>query len=455
MKPAKIISTSDRVTRKCKPKGMIIPRMDHTLSRKYIPASALNVLNRLHDSGFAAYLVGGCVRDLLLGLKPKDFDVATDAHPEQVRRLFRNSRIIGRRFKLVHVIFGREVIEVSTFRVPDAHTQGHSEHGLVVRDNTYGTLDEIDKDAIRRDFTVNALYYNIADGSIYDFVGGLIDLKKRLLRVIGDPEVRFREDPVRLIRAVRLAGKVGLHLDPLIIDAIPTMQGLLAHISPARLFDEMLKVIVSGKAAQVFQLLLKYHLLDFLMPEVHKALNKDPKHYSVALITKALENTDQRLKEHKTINPAFMLAVWYWPVLLVNQQNIATEAPLTSQTFEQAALKTLSTAIQHLHIPKRLTATMRDIWHLQHRFSTRPNKSWLELVAHPKFRAGYDFLLIRAEVNPDDQAIATWWTHFYNSDLDARVDLLANTELSAPITADKTKKRRKRRKKKFFSETPS
>ncbi len=455
--PARIISTSTHANLKSAVRGTIISRADHTLSRKHIPASALNVLNRLHDSGFSAYLVGGCVRDLLLGLKPKDFDVATDAHPEQVRRLFRNSRVIGRRFKLVHVVFGREVIEVSTFRIPDQHTHGHSEHGLVVRDNTYGTADEIYKDAIRRDFTVNALYYNIADFSIVDFVGGLSDLKLRLLRVIGDPEVRFREDPVRLIRAVRLAGKVGLQLDQAIIDAIPKMQALLAHISPARLFDEMLKVIVSGKAASVFHLLRHYQLLDFLMPEVQKALNKDISHYSVALITKALENTDQRLKEYKTINPAFMLAVWYWPVLLINQQLVTDDTQLSTPTIEHAILKTLSTAVKHLHIPKRLTATMRDIWYLQHRFSATPNKSWLSLIEHPKFRAGYDFLLIRAQVNPEDLALATWWTQFYDADVETRMNLLNNAELRLTIATvepkNKPKKRRKRRKKKLITET--
>lgn len=438
----------------------VIPRADHTLSRKHIPASALNVLYRLHESGFAAYLVGGCVRDLLLGLKPKDFDIATDAHPEQVRKLFRNSRVIGRRFKLVHVVFGREIIEVSTFRKAETNTKNHahSEHGLVVRDNAYASVHEIHKDAIRRDFTVNALYYNIADFSILDFVDGLSDLKQRVLRMIGDPDVRFREDPVRLIRAVRLAGKVGLQLDNAIIQAIPTMQTLLSHISPARLFDEMLKVILSGNASAVFHLLKHYHLLDFLMPEVHKALIKDPDHYGDALITKALENTDQRLKEHKSINPAFMLAIWYWPVLL-NNHHIAFnhEDASKAYAFDHAAAATIHTACQHLHIPKRFTATMRDIWQLQFRFSGQPTKSWLNLIEHPKFRAGYDFLLIRGIVNPHDAALAAWWHDFYESpDEEQRLLLLNTAEVSTkPVPTDdaRPKKRRKRRKKPKFIET--
>lgn len=428
----------------------IIPRSDHTLSRRHIPASALNVLYRLHESGFAAFLVGGCVRDLLLGLKPKDFDVATDAHPEQVRRLFRNSRIIGRRFKLVHVVFGREIIEVSTFRKAEADTKdhAHSIHGLVVRDNAYASVNEMALDAIRRDFTVNALYYNIADFSIIDFVEGLADLKQRLLRVIGEPSLRFREDPVRLIRAVRLAGKVGLTLDSAIIQAIPTSQDLLSHISPARLFDEMLKVILSGNASAVFHLLKHFHLLDFLMPEVHKALIEDPDHYGDALITTALENTDQRLREHKSINPAFMLAVWYWPVLL-KQLDIASgrEDTSASVAFDHAAAATIHTACQHLHIPKRFTATMRDIWHLQMRFSATANKSWLSLVEHPKFRAGYDFLLIRGLVNPLDKELALWWHDFYESDEQNRLHLLSLAEQPEQKPKSSLKKRRKRRKK--------
>ena len=426
-----------------------MPRADHTLSRKHIPASALNVLHRLHESGFAAYLVGGCVRDLLLGLKPKDFDIATDAHPEQVRKLFRNSRVIGRRFKLVHVVYGREIIEVSTFRKAEAiiKNHAHSEHGLVVRDNAYASIHEMEKDAIRRDFTVNALYYNIADFSIVDFVDGLSDLKLRLLRMIGEPELRFREDPVRLIRAVRLAGKVGLSLDQGIIDAIPKMQELLMHISPARLFDEMLKVILSGNASAVFHLLKHYHLLDFLMPEVHKALLEDPDHYGDALISLALENTDQRLKEHKSINPAFMLAIWYWPVLLKHY----TDTPGV-QAFEHAAATTIHIACRHLHIPKRFTATMRDIWHLQFRFNAKPNKSWLELIEHAKFRAGYDFLLLRGAVNPEDSKLAAWWHDFYESDVLTREALLtiAEQDFHQACPENPTmavKKRRKRRKK--------
>lgn len=415
---------------------------NHTLSSQHISHHALSVVRQLQQAGFVAYLVGGCVRDLLLGLTPKDFDVATDAHPEQVRRVFRHSRIIGRRFKLVHVVFGRDIIEVSTFRKP-AHRSSkertHSEHGLVVRDNAYASAKEIHEDAIRRDFTVNALYYNAADNTILDFVDGLTDLQHKTLRIIGEPELRFQEDPVRLIRAVRLAGKVGLRLDEHIIRAIPKTQHLLGHISPARLFDEMLKIILSGHAWCIFQALKQYHLLDFLMPEVHKALQQDPDHYADAMIQLALQNTDTRLQEAKTINPAFMLAVWYWPVFLKQQQNALLHHP-EAIAFDTAAQKTLEIAIKHLHIPKRLTAVMRDIWYLQYRFTQPPHKKLcFGLLEHAKFRAGYDFLLIRAQVHSQDQTLASWWQTFYEGDEASRLDLLSK---ATPVI----KKRRRRKK---------
>lgn len=422
----------------------VIARNDHTLSRKDIPSSALKVLYGLKDAGFVAYLVGGCVRDLLLGLKPKDFDVATDAHPEQARKLFRNSRLIGRRFKLLHVGFGHDIVEVSTFRKATQRAgnkdHAHSEHGLVVRDNVYATAKEIDQDAIRRDFTVNALYYNIKDFTILDFVDGLSDLQQRRLRVIGDPEVRFREDPVRLIRAIRLAAKVGLELDAAIIKAIPASQQLLSHISPARLFDEMLKIIMSGNASTIFLWLQRYHVLDFLMPEVHKALQQDPEHYSEKMINLALKNTDVRLKEHKTINPAFMLAVWYWPIFLKQHQHYLQQ--LEPDAFGRASIKTLKIAVEHLHIPKRLTAMMHDIWYLQQRFEQR--NGCVKLLEHPKFRAGYDFLLIRAQANPVDEALATWWQSFYDGDAAVRQKLITGLQQTEK---PRSKRRRSRRKK--------
>lgn len=415
---------------------------DHALSNGQISANALSVVRQLQQAGFAAYLVGGCVRDLLLGLKPKDFDVATDAHPEQVRRVFRHSRIIGRRFKLVHVVFGRDMIEVSTFRKPAPHSnkeRTHSEHGLVVRDNVYASAKEIYQDAIRRDFSVNALYYNAADNSILDFVDGMKDLQHKTLRIIGDPECRFQEDPVRLIRAVRLASKVDLHLDEHLIQAIPKTRHLLAHISPARLFDEVLKIILSGHAWRIFQALKEYHLLDFLMPEVHKALQQDPEHYGDAMIQLALKNTDTRLQEAKTINPAFMLAVWYWPVFLKQQQKSLQHHP-EAIAFDMAAQKTLEIAVKHLHIPKRLTAVMRDIWYLQYRFEQPLQKRLcFSLLEHAKFRAGYDFLLIRAQAHAQDQALADWWQRFYEGDENCRLALLSEV---TPVI----KKRRRRKK---------
>jgi poly(A) polymerase len=421
------------------PSAHIIPRSEHPISRKNINPHAVNVLYRLQEAGFDAYLVGGGVRDLLLGLHPKDFDVATNAHPEQVRRLFRNSRLIGRRFKLVHVFFGREIIEVSTFRKgadPGSEDHAQTEHGLVVRDNVYGTLEE---DALRRDFTVNALYYNIANFSLIDFTQGLADLGQRVLRVIGEPDQRFREDPVRMIRAVRLAGKLGLSLDPAIETSILKNRHLLSVISPARLFDELVKIILSKHVTQVFALMQQHQLLEFLMPEVAQMLSLDePQHQ--ALFDLALHNTDQRLAEHKTINPAFMLAVWYWPVVSQYFEQYKQQLLPLIPAFDKAMSKTLQVATQHLHIPKRLTANMRDIWHLQQRFSARPSKYFWGVLEHPKFRAGFDFLLLRAMADTNLQPLAEWWQSFYDGDSEQREALLALAERDAP------KKRRRRKK---------
>lgn len=437
----KLTHTKDMVIKKLLKKILKSSRVvkDHTLSGKDIPSTALRVIQGLQQAGFVAYLVGGCVRDLLLGLTPKDFDVATDAHPEQVRRLFRNARVIGRRFKLVHVVFGREIIEVSTFRKNvsiDDQAHAQSEHGLLVRDNAYGSAKEMEQDAKRRDFSVNALYYNPTDASLMDFVGGLKDLQQGVLRIIGEPEQRFREDPVRIIRAVRLAAKVGLHLDKPLVQAIPNTRQLLSHISPARLFDEMVKVMVSGSAELAFQSLRQYHLLDYLMPEVYKAINQQASHEQ--LIVSALRNTDQRIAQAKSINPAFMLAVWYWPVFLSHYQ---TNGQRHSDAFEQAYSQTVRIAVQHLHIPKRFTATMRDIWLLQYRFCHRQAKTCVSTLDHPKFRAGYDFLWLRVDTEPELQALASWWQAFYEGNDNDRTLLLQQ------LPVEPVKKRSRRKKK--------
>ncbi len=285
---------------------MNIPRSEHSVSRKNISPNALKVLYRLHDAGFSAYLVGGSVRDLLLGLTPKDFDIATNALPEEIKKTFRNCRLIGRRFKLAHIHFGREIVEIATFRSSGAKC--HVETGIIICDNEYGTLEE---DFLRRDFTINALYYNIADYSIVDFTTGMADIAKKIIRVIGDPAVRFREDPVRIIRAIRLAGKLDFTLDEETAKPIATMLELLAHISPARLMDETLKWIVSGKSLAIFELMRHYQILKVLFPQTEECLQTAyEKVYP--LIARGFSNSDLRIAEQKNINPAFMLAVLMW-----------------------------------------------------------------------------------------------------------------------------------------------
>ncbi|MCD6047560.1 MAG: pcnB [Gammaproteobacteria bacterium] len=402
---------------------MIIPRAEHNISRKDITPTALKVLYRLQEAGFDAYLVGGGVRDLLLGLHPKDFDVATNAHPEQVRKIFSNSRLIGRRFRIVHVFFGRDIVEVTTFRkglLDEEHADHQqSEHGVMLRDNVFGTIEE---DAVRRDFTVNALYYNIADFSVVDFTNGMQDLKHRIVRLIGEPEVRFREDPVRMLRAVRFAAKLGFELDPAISQAIPKMHALLDHISKARLFDEWVKILMSCHACKAFELLLQHGLLEDLLPSIPKLWHHSAN--AEALAKAALENTDERLKTGKSINPAFMLAVLYWPIFLEYQKKFEQKGMHKSIAFEHAISEAIQTALKDMSIPRRFTTNMREIWGLQRRFNAHPNKRLLDIPLLPRFRAGYDFLLLRASLDPSLKPLAEWWTAFYEATPEMRHGLL-------------------------------
>ncbi len=401
---------------------VIIPRSAHIISRQNINPHALKVLYRLRDAGFDAYLVGGGVRDLLLNLHPKDFDVATNAHPEQIRKCFSNSRLIGRRFRIVHVFFGREIVEVTTFRKSVAHEHDEhlqSEHGVILRDNVFGNIEE---DALRRDFTVNALYYNIKDFSVVDFVHGVKDLEHRKLCLIGAPEVRFREDPVRMLRAIRLAAKLSFTLDKAIIDVLPRMISLLEHISKTRLFDEVVKIFMCGHAQRAFELLLKYQCLDKLMPSIPR-LWKDTTQ-AEAFAYAALENTDKRLAVGKSLNPAFMLAVLYWHILLGYQTSLENKHHSKALTFDLAMGHAIQIALKDLNIPRRFTTNMREIWTLQRRFGGAPTKRLYAVLELPRFRAGYDFLLLRAELDPTLKPLAEWWTAFYETAPEKREALL-------------------------------
>jgi poly(A) polymerase len=408
------------------PEPIIIPRTEHCISRANISPNALKVLYRLSEAGFSAYLVGGGVRDLLLGHIPKDFDIATDARPEQIKKLFRNCLLIGRRFRLAHVRFGREIVEVATFRAAETHKKSKhrhkAEHGMLMRDNVYGSLEE---DAWRRDFTVNALYYNIADFSVVDYCNGMQDLQQKTLRIIGDPAQRFREDPVRLLRTIRFAGKLGLTIHPDTEILIIKLAPLLQHVPPARLFEEVLKLFHGGKALVTFDLLRHYQLFQPLFPQTANCFTQSP--YAAqaeTLLRAACANTDTRILSHKTVSPAFLFAslLWYCRIELA-EQFMAQEEPLPV-AIDRASYEILREQAKHLSVPRRFTQMVREIWDLQRYLEQRQVKYIWRLLEHPRFRAAYDFLILRTEAGEPLNELVEWWTTFQDSDSPQRQAML-------------------------------
>ncbi|HEX6929291.1 MAG TPA: polynucleotide adenylyltransferase PcnB [Gammaproteobacteria bacterium] len=405
----------------------IIPRPDHNVSRQQISPNALKVLYRLNNAGYQAYLVGGGVRDLLLGREPKDFDVATDALPEEIHDLFRNSRLIGRRFRLVHVRYGREIIEVSTFRAlhgeEDEHPERHTDDsGRILRDNVFGSLAE---DAFRRDFTVNALYYNIADFSIVDHVDGVRDLREGVLRLIGDPELRFREDPVRMLRAVRFAAKLGFRIEPRTAKVIPELSDLLRDIPPARLFEEVLKLFLGGHAAQTFEELLRNDLFRQLFPFTEEALAHEENAFPLTFVARALENTDLRVAEDRPVTPFFLFAVLLWEPVRCRADVLESQGMSPMDAMQIAADEICARQLAFVALPRRFSTPMREIWQMQPRFENRGGKRALRLLGHPRFRAAYDFLVLRAETGEADPDLAAHWTHLQEADSDEQRTLLA------------------------------
>ncbi|MCD8524591.1 MAG: polynucleotide adenylyltransferase PcnB [Gammaproteobacteria bacterium] len=386
----------------------IVPRSAHKISRSSFSGNALKVLTRLKSAGFQAYLVGGCVRDLLLDLKPKDFDVATNARPEEVKNLFTNCRLIGRRFRLAHVHFGRDIIEVATFRGSNTEDDSHvlDDTGMIKRDNVYGTLQE---DIWRRDITVNALYYNIADFSIVDAVNGLSDLQHKIIRVIGDPEIRYREDPVRMLRVLRFAAKLGFTVETKSLSTIRRMSFMLNSISNARLFDEVYKLFHTGVAFQTFQLLLKEEVLGVLFPETKKIIAEGSDNHIQAFIEHACRNTDVRIQENKKVTAAFLFSVMLWHVYKRRSKILGEQMPKV-QANSMAMAQVLAEQGKITAIPKALVMMIRDIWQLQYRLTKPINEKTFAVLEHPKFRAAYDFLLLRAEFEPEHQERAEWWT---------------------------------------------
>jgi len=422
------------------PSPIIVARPDHPVSRSHISGNALKVLYRLRDGGYQAFLVGGCVRDLLIGIEPKDFDVATDASPEEVRRLFRNCRLIGRRFRLAHVRFGYQVIEVATFRAagapmapepdldgvtdddaeietepePEEEPNGnvdraHDARGRLLRDNLYGTIDQ---DVWRRDFTCNALYYNIEDFSIVDYVGGVDDVRARTIRLIGDPETRYREDPVRMLRAVRFEAKLGFTIHESARAPFAKLAELLGHIPPARLLDEFLKLFLAGFGQRAFDLLREHGLFAQLFPATAAHLDSEPAGMALALIKAGLADTDRRVAEDRAVTPMFLFAVMlFGPVSAAAQRRFESGAP-PAVAIAEAVDEVVGEQNRRIGIPKRFSMPMRELLALQPRFHRREGRRVLGFLAHPRFRAAYDFLLLRAHAGGEDPAIARWWTEF-------------------------------------------
>jgi poly(A) polymerase len=420
----------------------VIARADHCISRQYISPNALRVLYRLRDAGFVACLVGGAVRDLLLGNRPKDFDVATNATPEEVKGLFRNCRLIGRRFRLAHVHYGDEVIEVSTFRGISDDGSGDRElvDGRLTRDNVYGSIEE---DAVRRDFTVNALYYAIDDFSVRDYVGGYEDVQRRELRLIGDVERRFREDPVRALRAVRFAAKLGFSIEAEVAEGIRQFGPLIVDAPPARLFDEMLKLFLAGHALSGFREMERYGLFAVLFPESALSIRKDPR--GRALIEAALASTDARIALGKPVTPAFLFAALLWPAVEHRAAGLAAQG--SSDPESEASHQIVSEQVQRIALPKRFSLPMQEIWDLQPRFVTNQRKRVQRLLAHPRFRAAFDFLLLRASAHAELGELAARWDRAQSEGPDAVLEGLPPAEHAAAGDGPAKKKRRRRRRK--------
>ncbi|AFJ48282.1 poly(A) polymerase [Shimwellia blattae DSM 4481 = NBRC 105725] len=408
---------SVETARDTQPHITVIPREQHSISRKDISENALKVLYRLNKSGYEAYLVGGGVRDLLLGKKPKDFDVTTNATPDQVRKLFRNCRLVGRRFRLAHVMFGPEIIEVATFRghheeQADRQQSQRGQNGMLLRDNIFGSIEE---DAQRRDFTINSLYYSVADFTVRDYVGGLNDLRAGIIRLIGTPETRYREDPVRMLRAVRFAAKLNMTIEPATGEPIPRLSTLLNDVPAARLYEESLKLLQSGYGYNTYRLLCEYQLFQPLFPTITRYFTENGDSPMERIIAQVLKNTDNRIHNNMRVNPAFLFAAMLWYPQLEMTQKLAQESGLPwFDAFALAMNDVLDEACRALAIPKRITSLIRDIWQLQLRMSRRQGRRAWKLMEHPKFRAAFDLLALRAEVehNGELQRLATWWAEF-------------------------------------------
>jgi poly(A) polymerase len=418
----------------------ILPLSVHGIRRDQLDDCALKTCETLAQAGYKGYLVGGAVRDLLLDKTPKDFDVATDATPEEVRRLFRRSRIIGRRFQIVHVMCGRETIEVTTFRsngqkeTEEDDERLTDEHGRLLSDNVFGSMAD---DAARRDFTINALYYDPAREEVHDYFGGVADCKKRVLRMIGDPDTRFREDPVRMLRAARFAAKLDFHIDPDTRKPVAALAPLLANIPRARIFDEALKLLLSGHALRGVHQLRAEGLHHGMLPLLDTILDDTT---GERFITAALKTTDARIAQDKPASPAFLFGTLLWPQVLQRWNALEAAGEKPQPALFTAMDEVLDAQRSQLAIPRRYDGMMKEIWALQPRFEQRGGQRPYRLLEHPRFRAAYDFLLLRAESGEVATELGEWWTRFQEVGEDERAGML--------LADNAPKPRRKRKRKK-------
>lgn len=419
-----------------------IPRDAHNVSRRDISPNALRVLYKLREAGFAGYLVGGAVRDLLIGGHPKDFDIATNATPDQVRAQFRNCRLIGRRFRLAHVVFGREIVEVATFRAnTDSALEAH-EVEATVRDNVFGTIEE---DAVRRDFTANALYYSIEDFSIRDDVGGFQDVQDRLLRLIGDPERRYREDPVRMLRAVRLSAKLDFEIESSTAEPLARLAPLLRDAAPARLFEECLKMFLSGHAVQSFLGLERFGLLDVMFPESATALRSNSSGVLRDMLLKGLADTDARIAADEPASPAFLFALLLWPAYCRASARLQADGVQPAEAQQRAADRVTLHQMDMIALPRRFSLPMQEIWLLQPRFAQRQRKRVFRLLSHPRFRAAFDFLVLRLTASNEHAVDVDFWREAQEHP-DAAVAALESANARQAEQDDKPKRRRRRRR---------
>ncbi|KQQ87270.1 polynucleotide adenylyltransferase PcnB [Massilia sp. Leaf139] len=415
----------------------ILGKEEHGIDLKLVSPNAIRLTQTLQEAGFKAFVVGGAVRDLLLGVKPKDFDIATDATPEQVKKLFRRAFIIGRRFQIVHVMFGQELLEVTTFRGKGSNNAPKDEHGRVLRDNNFGPQHE---DAERRDFTINAMYYDPATQTVLDYHGGIADIREKTLRIIGVPEARYREDPVRMLRVVRFAAKLGFTIEPTTRAPIPVMAPLIDNVPAARVFDEMLKLLLSGHALACLKELRSAGLHHGLLPLLDVVLEQP---IGMKFVTLALESTDARVKAGKGVSPGFLFASLLWHQVLEKwtAYRAAGEAPIPA--LHLAADAVLDTQTENLALQRRIATDMRDIWAMQPRFERRNGKAPYKLLENPRFRAGYDFLLLRCASGELEMEIGEWWTAFYEAEAGERERLV--TQANRPAPSGEKKKRAPRR----------